>query len=114
MPDTVRRPPVLDRAVKVGPASQKGAGAQVGNLASFRFDAVPRVLPANYGGSDLGDVLETTLGGSGADRREVTIPFQPDLAPGWGVETDDGLGFLVDTWSELGRRHWQRMEIEAR
>lgn len=71
-------------------------------------------MAAGYGSGDLGEVVQTQLGGVSADRLDVTVPFFPGLREGWGIETDDGRGFLVESWTELGRRRWLQIEAVAR
>ena len=62
MSDNVRRVPVLDRAIRIGPAGVGGAGGQVGDSGTLRFTGETLVLSAGYGTGDLGDTIPTAIG----------------------------------------------------
>ena len=85
MPDSVTRVPVMDRAIKIGPAESGGsAGVPVGDSPTLRFTGTRTILGADYGTGDLGEALATQSGGVDDDSRSLTIPYIYGIARGWG------------------------------
>ena len=99
--------------MKIGPVELSRSGPLVGDLREYSWDGEPTVMAAAYGSGDLGEVVETSLGAVEDDRLAVTIPFLPALRAGWGIETDDGRGFRVESFGERGRRRWHDVEAVA-